>query len=335
MDSVVIEANVQLPFASVAPVTTATPRPIIFDTDPGQDDAIAILTALASPELDVLGISCVAGNVPLDLTVRNARLLCELAGRTDMAIYAGCSRPMVRSLVTAEEVHGQTGIDGPEWGEPTMPISEQHAVPWIVETLLAADDGSITICPVGPLTNVALAMVMEPAIIPKIREIVLMGGAYWEGGNTTPVAEFNIYVDPQAAHVVFTSGAPIVAIPLDVTHKALMSDDWIASLDAMGTDVGHAASAMCSFYERYDEEKYGTDGGPLHDPNVIAYLLEPELYSGKHVHVAIEHNSETSMGQTLADWWGVTGNEPNCHWITDVDSDGFYQLLTDRLGRYT
>ncbi len=311
-----------------------TPRPIIIDTDPGQDDAIAILTALASPELDVLGISCVAGNVPLELTVRNARILCEIAGRPDMTITAGCSRPMVRELITAEEVHGATGIDGPEWDEPTMAISDRHAVDWIVDTLMAARDGEITLCPVGPLTNIAMAMVKEPAIVPKIREIVLMGGAYWEGGNTTPVAEFNIYVDPHAAHVVFTSGVPIVVVPLDVTHKALMSDDWIAALDALGTPVGKAASAMCSFYERHDEAKYGTDGGPLHDPNVIAYLLEPELYDGKRVHVEVEHHSETSMGQTLADWWGVTGKEANCFWINEVDAPGFYRLVSDRLGRY-
>ncbi len=309
-------------------------RRIIIDTDPGQDDAIAILAALASPDLDVLGITCVAGNVPLARTVHNARLLCDLAGLPDTPVYAGCERPMVRPLRTAEEVHGKTGMDGPEWADPVMEIRPDHAVDFLVDTLRSTADEPVTLCPVGPLTNIAMALVKEPSIVGGIEEIVLMGGAYWEGGNTTPVAEFNIFVDPHAAHVVFTSGIPITVVPLDVTHKALMSDEWIDGLRAMGTPVGEHAAAMCSFYERHDQEKYGTAGGPLHDPNVIAYLLQPELYGGKDVHVAVEHASETSMGQTLADWWGVTGQAPNCRWINEIDADGFYALLTDLLGRY-
>ena len=311
-----------------------TPRPIILDTDPGQDDAIAILVALASPELEVLGITCVAGNVPLDLTSRNARILCELAGRSDVPVFAGADRPLVRELVTAEHVHGATGIDGPKWTEPSMPLRPDFAVDWIVDTLHAADDASITLCPVGPLTNIALALQSAPDIQSKIREIVLMGGAYWEGGNSTPVAEFNIYVDPHAADIVFRSGIPIVALPLDVTHKALMTDEWVGSLDTLGTPVTKAAAAMMWFTERFDQEKYGTDGGPLHDPNVIAYLLEPDLYTGKHVNVEIELDSELCMGQTVVDWWKVTGRSPNCFWINNVDADGFYRLVGDRLASY-
>lgn len=310
------------------------PRPIILDTDPGQDDAIAILVALASPELDVLGITCVAGNVPLDLTSRNARILCELAGRDDVPVFAGADRPLIRDLVTAEHVHGATGIDGPEWTDPTMQLRPEFAVDWIVDMLRSADDASVTLCPVGPLTNIALALRSAPDIRSKIREIVLMGGAYWEGGNSTPVAEFNIYVDPHAADIVFRSGLPIVALPLDVTHKALMTDEWVGSLDALGTQVGKAAAAMMWFTERFDQEKYGTDGGPLHDPNVIAYLLDPDLYSGKEVNVVVEHESELGMGQTVVDWWKVTGRAPNCTWINNVDADGFYRLLGDRLATY-
>ncbi len=309
-------------------------RPIIIDTDPGQDDAIAILTALASPELDVLGITAVAGNVPLPLTLLNTRKLCELAGKPDTPVFEGCARPMVRSLVTAEHVHGKTGLDGPELPEPTMPVQEEHAVDFIIASLLAADDAGITLCPVGPLTNIALAMVKEPSIVPKIREIVLMGGAYWEGGNITPTAEFNIYVDPHAAHVVFTSGVPIVAHSLDVTHRALMTKEWIAAVRALETDVGRASAEMLTFYERFDEEKYGTNGGPLHDPNVIAYLIDPTIYEGKDCFVEVEIGSEKTMGQTSVDWWRVTKNEPNCHWIREVDSERFYALLLDRLGRY-
>ena len=249
-------------------------------------------------------------------------------------MFAGADTPLERDLVTAEYVHGESGIDGPDLPEPTMDLQHQFAVDWIVETLLAAEDNGITVCPVGPLTNIALALQQAPEITAKIKEIVLMGGAYWEGGNVTPVAEFNIYVDPQAADIVFRSGVPIVALPLDVTHKALMDDNWIASMDALGTRVGKAAASMMWFTERFDQEKYGTDGGPLHDPNVIAYLLDPSLYKGKQVYVQIEHQSELTMGQTVVDWWHITGHEPNCFWINEVDSAGFYELLADRLSRY-
>ena len=307
------------------------PRKIIIDTDPGQDDALAILLALGSPELEVLGITCVAGNVPLPLTIRNARLVCELAGRADMKIFAGCERPMVRDLVTAEAVHGETGLDGPDWDEPTMPVQDVHAVDWLVETLMAADDGEITLCPVGPITNVAMAMIREPRIIPKIGQIVTMGGGYFVGGNTTPVAEFNVYVDPHAAAVMYRSGVPIVTMPLDVTHKALMSPEWIASIRAIGGEVGTKTAAMVSFYERYDLDRYGTRGGPLHDPATIAYLLKPELYGGKDVFVEVETHSELTMGMTVVDYWNRFGREPNCRWISEVDSDGFFALIRERL----
>lgn len=309
-------------------------RTIIIDTDPGQDDALAMLLAFgAADQLDVLGITCVAGNVPLELTTRNALLICELAGRTDVPVFAGCDRPMVRNLVTAEEVHGKTGLDGPDWDGPVMELQPQHAVDWLVETLLAADDGEITLCPVGPLTNIAMALVREPAIASKIAEIVLMGGGYFKGGNITPAAEFNSYVDPHAADVVYRSGIPIVAMPLDVTHEALMPKAWIASIGALGTDLGAKTEAMLSFYERYDVERYGDAGGPLHDPATIAYLLKPELYSGKQVYVAVETQSELTMGMTVVDWWGAKRNEPNCMWMTEVDAEGFFALIYEALAK--
>ncbi len=307
------------------------PRKIIIDTDPGQDDALAILLALASPELEVLGITCIAGNVPLPLTIRNAQLVCELAGRPDMKIFAGCERPMVRDLVTAEIVHGETGLDGPDWDEPTMPVQDMHAVDWLVDVLMAAEDGEVTLCPVGPITNVAMAMVREPRIIPKIGQIVTMGGGFFVGGNTTPVAEFNVYVDPHAAAVMYRSGIPIVTMPLDVTHKALMSPEWIESMRAIGGDIGEKTAAMLSFYGRYDIARYGTRGGPLHDPATIAYLLEPELYEGKDVFVEVETHSELTMGMTVVDYWDRFEREPNCRWISEVDSDGFFELIRRRL----
>ena len=308
-------------------------RKIIIDTDPGQDDAVAILLALASPELEVLGITAVAGNVPLALTEKNARKICELAGRPEVKVFAGASRPMVRSLVTAEDVHGKTGLDGPELPEPGMPLQEQHAVDFIVETLMREQGGSVTLCPLGPLTNIALALEREPDIVPRIREIVLMGGGFFEGGNVTPAAEFNIHVDPHAADVVLKSGIPVVMVPLDCTHKALTTAKRVAAFRDLGTRPGVATAEMLEFFERFDENKYGTDGGPLHDPCVIAYLLKPELFSGRHINVTVEMASELTMGMTVADWWSVTGRPKNVTYIREVDHDGFFQLLVERIGR--
>jgi purine nucleosidase len=309
------------------------PRKIIIDTDPGQDDALAILLALGSPELDVIGITAVAGNVPLELTQTNARKICELAGRPDIAVHAGAVRPLLRPLVTAEHVHGRTGLDGPDLPEPTMPLREQHGVDFIVETLRAAEPGTVTLCPLGPLTNIALALVRAPDIAGRIAEIVLMGGGYFEQGNVTPSAEFNVYVDPHAAEIVFSCGAPIVMMPLDVTHKALTTKSRIEAIRALGTPVGKAAAELLEFFERFDEEKYGTDGGPLHDPCVIAWLLKPELFTGRRVNVAVETASELTMGATVVDWWGITDRPKNALVMNGIDADGFFALLTERLAR--
>lgn len=307
-------------------------RKIIIDTDPGQDDAVAILLALGSPELEVLGITAVAGNVPLALTHKNIRKTCELASRPDIKVFAGAIRPLVRPLVTAENVHGKTGLDGPDLPEPTMPLQEQHGVDFIVETLMGEPEKSVTLCVLGPLTNIALAMIREPQIIPRIAEIVLMGGGCFEGGNTTPAAEFNIYVDPHAAKTVFEAGVPITMFPLDVTHKALTKRDRVQKFRDLGTNVGTATAELLDFFERFDEAKYGTDGGPLHDPNVIAWLLKPELYTGRHINVEIETASELTMGMTVADWWGVTDRPKNAFFVRDLDADGFYKLLLERIG---
>ncbi len=307
---------------------------IIIDTDPGQDDAVAILLALASPdEIEVLGITAVAGNVPLTLTERNARMVCELAGRTDIRVFAGCDRPLGRALVTAEHVHGKSGLYGPTLPEPTMPLQEQHGVDFIVDTLRREPAGSVTLCPLGPLTNIATAMQQAPDIIPRIRQIVLMGGAYFQVGNITPAAEFNIHVDPQAAAIVFGAGAPLVVMPLDVTHKALVTAARNDAFRALGTPVGIAVAQMTEFFERFDKEKYGSEGAPLHDPCVTAWLIRPELFSGRRVNVEIETESELTMGMTVADWWGVTKRAPNALFMGDIDADGFFALLTERLAR--
>ncbi|MDQ7071609.1 MAG: nucleoside hydrolase [Rhodobacterales bacterium] len=309
-------------------------RKIIIDTDPGQDDAVAILLALASPEdIDILGITCVAGNVPLALTSKNARIICELAGKIDVPVYAGCAHPLGRALVTAEHVHGKTGLNGPDLPDPKMPLQDGHAVDFIIETLRAQETGTVTLCPLGPLTNIATAFEKAPDIIARVGEIILMGGAYFEVGNITPAAEFNIYVDPQAADIVFKSGAPIVVMPLDVTHKVLVTKARNDAFRALNTPVGTAVAQMTDFFERFDKEKYGSDGAPLHDPCVTAYLIAPQLFSGRQINVEIETASELTMGMTVADWWGVTDRAPNALFIGDVDADGFFALLTERLAR--
>lgn len=310
------------------------PRKIIIDTDPGQDDAVAILLALASPEdVEVLGITAVAGNVPLELTTKNALIICELAGKVDVPVFAGCDRPLRRDLVTAEHVHGKTGLDGPTLPDPKMQLTPGHGVDFIIDTLRSQPAGTVTLCPLGPLTNIAAAFEKAPDIVARVQQIVLMGGAYFEVGNITPAAEFNIYVDPQAADIVFKSSVDIVVLPLDVTHKALVTAQRNEAFRAIGTPVGLAVAQMTEFFERFDKEKYGSLGAPLHDPCVTAFLIRPDLFTGRHVNVEIETQSELTMGMTVADWWGVTDRPKNALFIGDLDADGFFHLLTERLAR--
>ena len=239
----------------------------------------------------------------------------------------------MRPLVTAEYVHGREGIDGAEIFEPEVALRDQHAVDFLVQSLLDADDDSVTLAPTGPLTNVATAMVKEPRILSKIHQIVLMGGAMRAGGNVTPSAEFNIYVDPHAAKIVFGCGRPLVVMGLDVTHQVLVTPPRLEAIGALGTRVGRNAKAMLEFFSRYDTEKYGTEGGPLHDPCTVAYLLKPDLFRTKRVNIEVETASELTMGETAVDFWGVTDREPNAAWAYEVDADGFFELLTERLGR--
>lgn len=310
------------------------PRKIIIDTDPGQDDAAAIFLALGSPdELDLLGITTVAGNVPLPLTEKNARIVCEWAGKPDTRVFAGCDRPMSRPLVTAEHVHGKTGLDGPELHEPGMPLQDQHAVDFIIETLRREPAGTVTLCTLGPLTNIGTAFQRAPDIVERVQELVMMGGAYFEVGNITPAAEFNIFVDPEAAHIVFRAGIKLTVMPLDVTHKVLTTKPRIQALRDLNTVAGTAMAEMVDFFERFDVEKYGSEGAPLHDPCVIAYLLNPSLFSGRQTNVEIECQSDLTLGMTVADWWGVTDRPSNALFIGDVDADGFFSLLTERIGR--
>ena len=307
-------------------------RKIIIDTDPGQDDAIALLTALASPEeLDVLGITTVGGNVPLELTTKNALMMVELANRADVPVVAGHLGPKGRPLVTAEYVHGATGIDGAGRPEPVLAPTPGFAPEFIIERLEANEN--VTLCPLGPLTNIADVLERRPDLANHVQQIVLMGGGHFEGGNVTPMAEFNIYVDPPAAATVFTSGIDIVMMPLDVTHKARTSPRRIAAFADQNTEATRSAAGMLSFAERFDIERYGLEGGPLHDPCVIAYLLEPDIFIGRSCNVEVEVTSELTMGATVVDWWGATDRPKNAWVANDLDSDRFFALLAERIGR--
>jgi purine nucleosidase len=310
--------------------------PVIIDCDPGQDDAIALLLALASPELDVLGITTVAGNVPLKLTQLNARKTRELSGRRDVPVLAGADRPLKRTLVTAEEVFGPSGLEGAHLPEPELPLDPRHAADFIAATVMALPAGTVTLLPVAPLTNIALAMQKEPRLARHLKEIVLMGGAIGLG-NTTPAAEFNIHVDPHAAEIVFASGARLTMLGLDVTHQAITTPERVAAIAALGTNVALVVAAWLSFYDRHDAERYGTRGGPLHDPCAVGYLLWPELFTGRFCHVAVETEGRHTMGRTVVEWWPPKRRPPagpaNCTVIDRIDHETFFARLTAALGR--
>jgi purine nucleosidase len=310
------------------------PRKIIFDTDPGQDDMAAILLALGSPEeIEVLGIVAVAGNVPLSHTSRNALRICELAGRSDIPVFAGSDQPMGRKLVTAEHVHGKTGLDGPDLPEPKMTLQARPGIDYLIETLRASAKDEITLVTLGPLTDIGLALTRAPEIAGKIREIVMMAGAYFEVGNITPTAEFNVYVDPKAAELVLKSGVPVTMMPLDVTHRVLVTPARMERLFKLGNKSGKALAEALTFSRTFDINKYGWDGAPLHDPTTIAYLLRPSLFQGREINVSIETESELTMGMTVADYWRVTQRPRNVRYMRDIDADGFFALLCERIGR--
>ena len=292
--------------------------PLIIDCDPGKDDAVALLMAFASPEIELLAITTVAGNVGLDKTSRNALRICELGGRAHMAVHAGCPRPMLKPLGTAVRVHGEDGLAGAALPDPVMALRPDHAVDFLVDSLMASA-GDITLAALGPLTNLALAIIKQPEIIPRLREIVLMGGAC-SGGNVTPYAEFNIHTDPHAAAVVFGAGAPLTIIGLDVTHQAIATPERVRAIAAIERPAAAAVARMLTLdLERRE------GGAPLHDPCVIAYLLAPELFSGEAMAVTVETADGERLGQTVATAPG------DINVIKQIDADGFFELLTTRL----
>lgn len=312
-----------------------TPRPILIDCDPGQDDAINLLLAMSSPDdLDIVGVTTVAGNVPLELTQRNACLVRDIARRSDVPVFAGCSRPLQRQLATAESVHGKTGLAGIDIVEPRRSVEHQHAVDFIVEALLARADESVTLVLTGPLTNIAMALSRDPAILGKVAEIVLMGGAMREAGNYTPSAEYNVLVDPHAAEIVLQCGRPITVLGLDATHQVPATPERRERIRLIDNDAGRATASMLDFYRRHDTDRFGSSGAPLHDPCTVAWLLQRELFNTKRCNVAVETESELTMGHTAVDFWGVSGRAANVDWVYQVDANGFYDLLIERLSRF-
>jgi purine nucleosidase len=311
---------------------TVIPRKIVIDTDPGIDDAVAILFALAAPDaLEVVGIVAVAGNLPLARTERHVRQMCELAGRPDIAVFAGCGQPMLGPLRTAAAIHGDDlgAILG--LPEPAMPLQPGHGVDFIIDTLRAAAPGSMTLCALGPLTDIALALVKAPEIAPGIGELVVMGGAGFELGNVTPAAEFNIHVDPHAAAIVLDSGVPLTMIPLDLTHRVQTTPPRLAALRALPNRCGPAAAALLARFAAARTSRFEARGLALHDPCVIAYLLRPDLFGGREVNVAVETASPLTRGATVVDWWGVTGGPKNAKFMAEADADGVYELLRVQL----
>jgi purine nucleosidase len=306
-------------------------RQIVIDTDPGIDDAVALLLALACPkELTVAGVVAVGGNLALVATERNARAVCELAGRPEVPVHAGCARPLL-SPPGGSAVHADDGLGGIKLPPPVQPLRPQHGVDFIIETLRAAKPKTVTLCALGPLTDIALALVKAPDIAPRVAEVVLMGGAGFEIGNITPAAEFNIHADPHAAAIVLASAMPITMIPLDATYKALTTLPRLDALRSLGNRCGRLAADMLASFERARTGKFGERGAALHDPCVIAYLLRPDLFGGRVVNVAVETAGELTSGMTVVDWWGVTDRPANARFLTEADADGVFRLLTERL----
>ncbi|WP_238367220.1 nucleoside hydrolase [Mesobacterium pallidum] len=288
--------------------------PVIIDTDPGQDDAFAILLALGAPELEVLGLTTVAGNMGLAQTTDNARRIVELAGRGAVPVHAGSDRPLLRAPRPVPEIHGETGIDGWDWALAKQGPAEGHAVDFIVRSVLA-HPAPVTLIVLGPQTNIALALRREPRIADNIARIVFMGGGYFEGGNMSPAAEYNILVDPEAARIVLGAGIPVTAVPLDCTHAAPAPVNWSAELEAEGTEVMRACGGMMRFFERYGNAKYGTQSRPLHDAVAVGALLWPELFTGRLCPVDVECAGELTTGMTVVDWLRQTGKPDNCLWL--------------------
>ena len=308
-------------------------KKIILDCDPGHDDAVAIMLAAAHDDIEIIGITCVAGNATLENTKKNALKICTLIGRDNIPIFSGSDKPLKYDLVTAAHVHGKSGLDTD--GDPininkNYYIQDMDAVDFIIKSCHEQKD-PIYICPVGPLTNIAKAIIKDPSIKNKIKEIVFMGGAAMCLGNITPAAEFNIYVDPHAANIVLNSGIKTVMFGLDVTHKVMINDNIIRDISENNNKTSLFFADLMNFYSKTHRKVFEIDESPLHDPCVIGYLIDQNIFEGKYVNVQVEENSTLTRGKTVTDWVKVTDRQPNCHVMVNASSKKFFKLLKQEL----
>lgn len=305
---------------------------IILDCDPGHDDAVAIMLAAKSPKIDLLGITVVAGNQTLENTERNARNIVQCLG-IDVPVYAGCDRPMVREKMTAGDIHGSTGLDGPVFEPLTKELEKEHAVSFIIRTLMESD-GDITMVTTGPMTNLGMAIRMEPKIVDKIKQIVLMGGAY-TNGNVTPAAEFNIIADGDAAYVCFTSGRPITMMGLDVTRQVLCYPSIVERMGKIGNKASKLFVDLMGHFCKSQKEVFGWEGGPLHDPVTIAYLIDPSVVEVKPMNVQIDIRSTQSYGRTNCDYFGYQQLPPTANVAIGIDAEKFWDIVEEGLRLYS
>lgn len=303
---------------------------VLLDCDPGHDDAIALLLALANDGVDLEAVTTVAGNQTLEKTTRNALRTLALAGEADVPVAAGMDRPLVREQVIADYVHGESGLDGADLPQPAAEPVDDHAADVIAGE---AAGGDLTLVPVGPLSNVALALRRTPGLEDDLDRIVLMGGAVADG-NITPSAEFNIYADPEAAKVVFAADVPVTMVGLDVTRQARIGPEGIERIRGRGSDVAIAVADLLEFFVEFHREEYGWESVPIHDALALAHVIDPDVLETEHVHVDVETKGDLTYGRTVADVRGVTDEEPNAHVALDVDRDAFFDLLYDALASY-
>lgn len=303
-------------------------KKIILDCDPGHDDAVAILLALGNPEIEIVGITTVGGNQSLEKVTYNARAMLEAAHAHDIPVYAGSDRPLVREQEVAESIHGETGLDGVELPVPTRPLEDMHAVNFIVKTIMESEPGTITLVPTGPLTNIALALRMEPRIAERVSEVVLMGGGFHEG-NWSAVAEFNIIVDPEAAHIVFNAPWKLTMVGLDLTHQALCTPEVQRRIEEIGTPLAVIVSGLMDFFRKTYQDNQDFVDPPVHDPCTVAYLIDPSVAQTRRCPLDVELHGELTLGMTVADLRGPEPSEEECHTqvATKLDFDKFWNLV--------
>ncbi len=313
-----------------APRTSTEPRKIILDCDPGHDDAVAILLAHGSPGIELLAVTTVVGNQTLAKVTKNALATGTIAGITGVPFAAGCARPLVRTIENAPDIHGESGMDGPALPEPSIELDPRHAVDLIIDTVMAHEPGTITLVPTGGLTNIAMAARKEPRIVERVKEVVLMGGGY-HVGNWSPVAEFNIIIDPEAAHIVFNEKWPVVMVGLDLTHQALATDEVVARIEAIGTGPARFVRELMDFFADAYKGAQGFEFPPVHDPCAVAYVIDPTIVTTRKVPVDIELQGKLTLGMTVADFRAPAPEDCNTSVAVDLDHKRFWDLVTDAL----